>query len=34
LPERVPLIRVTEVPTDTNGVFSGWLMASFKELVA
>jgi len=34
---RIPLIRVTAMPADTNpygGLFGGWLMMAFKELVA
>ena len=30
MPDRIPLIRVTAMPTDTNpygGVFGGWLMS-------
>lgn len=30
MPERIPLIRVTAMPTDTNpygGIFGGWLMS-------
>jgi len=34
---REPLIRVTAMPADTNpygGVFGGWLVNTFEELVA
>jgi acyl-CoA thioesterase YciA len=35
--DRIPFIRVTAMPSDTNpygGVFGGWLVKTFKGVVA